>query len=221
MEFIADSVSVGGTSWRRAVSETPQSTLHAFYLKTAEVICFGIEAREPDAQAIRELMGIVEVRVRDVGFKGDTGIGGASFGKFDALGHLSGQFRRFTNGWSNDIGLRVVHVFPCFRCELGSSWAPPKFASTIRSIPIFDLSRQPSPYVEIKMQGGKSKLSITKWANAPIATVLGYARILAAEPEGLLAVKNLDGTILEFNRTQDWSNYEDRLLAHASRTKGT
>jgi hypothetical protein len=224
MEYIADAVPYEGSEWWRIAScEVPVSTLHALYRQSGEVICFGVERKPPDRELDKriasELLSAIDAQLLGGGFLGDHGITPCRLSGFDSLGHLSGSERRFTNGWSNGPGwsndMRVVHVFPCFACELSAAWPTPRFATVVREFAVFDLSRKPSPYLEIKMLGGKSKFLVKKWSWESLTLTLTYARILAQEPEGVLEVRNLQGDVAVFSRTDGWRDYEERITAHA------
>jgi hypothetical protein len=223
MEYIVDAVPYGRTGWRTASRSTQMSTLHALYHQADEVICFGVglfgPVRELASPVVAPFLSAIEAQIRGDGFRGDHGLLPCLVSGFDLLGHLSGADRSFTRGWSNAPGwpgdTRIVHVFPCFSCELSAAWSTQRFASIMKDLKVFDIARRPSPYIEMKMRGGKSGLSITKWSREPLRSTLTYARILAEEPEGILEVRNLMGDVVVFSRADGWQEYEQRITAHA------
>lgn len=223
MGYLVDAVPYERPGWRVASIVTPKSTLHALYKQSDEVISFGVDradaVRELDSQAVDPFLMAIEAQILAGGFPGDHGLSPRPASGFDLLAHLSGEARRFTKGWSNGPGwsndIRVVHVFPCFACELSASWPTRRFASVMRHFDVFDIARKPSPYIEIKMRGGKSGFLIKKWSWQTFRETLTFARILSKEPEGVLEVKNLVGDVIAFSNTDGWDAYEKRLVAHA------
>jgi hypothetical protein len=225
MEYISDAIPYARAGWRIASRATAISTVHALYHQADEVICFDVNLSGP----VRELVSTVvdpfliaiEAQMRGNGLSGDSGLLPRSVSGFDMLGYLSGAERRLTRGWS-DPGwpddIRVVHVFPCYACELSAAWPAQRFASIVRDLQVLDIARRPSPYIEMKMRGGKSKLLIKNWSRETLRSTLVYAKILAEEPEAVLEVKNLMGDVLAFNKADGWHAYEDRITAHALRS---
>lgn len=223
MEYLVDAVPYERAGWRTTSSTTPRSTLHALYKQYDEVICFGVgfagPVRELDNRTADPFLSAIEAQMLGEGFPGDHGLSARPVSGFDLLAHLSGEERRFTRGWFNGPGwsndIRVVHVFPCFGCELSASWPTQQFVSVMRDFDVFDIARKPNPYIEIKMRGGKSGFLIKKWSWQTFRETLIFARILAKEPEGVLEVKNLLGDVIVFRGTDGWHAYEERLIAHA------
>ncbi|MDX2201738.1 MAG: hypothetical protein NW223_03240 [Hyphomicrobiaceae bacterium] len=223
MDYLVDAVAFERPGWRVASRVTPRSTLHALYKQSDEVISVGVDlagaVRELDSQAVDPFLRAIEAQILAGGFPGDHGLSQRPASGFDLLAHLSGEARRFTRGWSNGPGwsddIRIVHVFPCFACELSASWPTHRFASVMRHIDVFDIAREPRPYIEIKMRGGRSGLLIKTWSWQTVRETLTFARILSKEHEGILEVKNLAGAVIAFGHTDGWDAYEERLLAHA------
>jgi len=224
MEYPVYSIPYERAGWRTASSATQMSTFHALYRKYDELICFGVEqagpVRELDSQVVAPFLSAIETQMLDEGFPGDHGLSPRRVSKFDLLGHVSKDEPLLTmagSGWSN----RVVHVFPCFSCELSVAWSTQRFASVMREIKVFDIARKPAPYIEIKMCGGKSRLLIEKWSHETLRSTLIFARILAEEPEGVLEVRNLMGNVIVFSGDDGWHAFEERITEHALRSSNT
>lgn len=226
MEYLVDAVPHARAGWRTASATTQRSTLHALYTQSDEVICFGVDqagpVRELDSRVVDPFLSAIEAQMLGEGFPGDHGLSPRRVSGFDALGHLSGDQRRFTRGWANGAGwsdhIRVVHVFPCRACELSAAWSTARFVSVMRKFDVFDIARRPAPYVEIKMRGGKSGLLINRWSPQTLTMTLIYAGILAEEPEGVLEVKNLVGDVVAFSSSDGWHAFAERIAAHSLRS---
>jgi hypothetical protein len=148
MEYLVDAIQYERAGWRVASAATPKSTLHALYKQSNEVICFGIELADPvrelDSQVVDPFLRAIEAQMLAEGFPGDHGLAPRPVSGFDLLAHLSGEERRFTRGWhgpgwSNDVS--VVHVFPCFACELSASWPTQRFFTVMRDFNVFDIAQ--------------------------------------------------------------------------------
>ena len=226
MEYIVDAVPHPRAGWRTASTTTQKSTLHALYRQSDEIICFGVSqtgpVRELDSRVVDPFLSAIDAQMLGEGFPGDHGLSPRPVSGFDLLGHLSGDERRFTRGWTNGAGwsnqTRVVHVFPCFACELSAAWSTTCFAFVMREFDVFDIARKPSPYIEIKMRGGKSGLLISEWSHQTFTTALVFAKILAEEPEGVLEIRNLVGDVVVFSSSDGWHAFEERIAAHALRS---
>ena len=229
MEYLLDAVSYKRAGWRTASVTTRVSTLHALYRQSDELICFGVDqvgpVRELDSRVVDPFLSAIEAQMLGEGFPGDHGFSPRRLPGFDLLGHVSGDERRLTRGWANGAGwsndIRVVHVFPCFACELSAAWPTRRFASVMREFNVCDIVRKPTPYIEIKMRGGKSRLLMKKWSHETLTSTLIFARILAEEPEGVLEVKNLVGDVIVFSSGDGWHAFEERITAHALRSSNT
>jgi hypothetical protein len=224
MEYPVDAVPYERAAWRTASCATRVSTFHALYRKYDELICFGVDQAAPvralDSRVVDPLLSVIEVQMLGEGFPGDHGLSPCRVSGFDLLGHVSVDEPLLTmdgSGWSN----RVVHVFPCFACELSAAWSTQRFASVMREVKVFDVARKPTPYIEIKMRGGKSRLWIKKWSHETLTSTLIFARILAEEPEGVLEVRNLVGDVIVFSSGDGWHAFEERITAHALRSSNT
>lgn len=223
MDYLVGAVPYERSGWRVATAVTPQSTLHALYKHSDEVVVFGVQLAGPDHrlddQVVAPFLSAIDAQIGAGGFFGDHGLSPRPVSGFDLLAHISGEELRFTRGWSNGPGwsneIRVVHVFPCYECELSATWSTQRFASVMRDFNVFDSARGPNPYIEIRMRGGKSGLSIKRWSWQTFRVTLSYARILAAEPESFLEVRNLTGDIMTFGNAAGWNAFEERLDAHA------
>jgi len=218
MQFITDAVPLYKRGWRIATVTTAQASLHAIYMQTDDVICLGVETAPdemPTSANLETILSALEAQKALGSFQGDYGVISAPVARFDALGHLSGDLPRFANGWANETGLRVSHVFPCFRCELSSAWPAVKFAAAVRSIRnLFNLAREPNPFIEITMEGRAFTRPVTKWANAPLSVVLSYAPALADDPTGVLKIRNIDGVVLVLDAQTGWSSYAEVITDH-------
>jgi hypothetical protein len=229
MEYLVDAVPYERAGWRTASRATRVSTGHALYRQYDELICFGVDqagpVREIDNRVVDPFLSVIEAQMLGEGFPGDHGLSPRRVSGFDLLGHVSGDERQLMRGWakgpgwSNDI--RVVHVFPCFACELSAAWSTQRFASVMREVKVLDIARKPIPYIEIKMRGGKSRLLIKKWSHETLTSTLIFARILAEEPEGVLEVRNLAGDVIVFSSGDGWHAFEERITAHALRSSNT
>ena len=226
MEYLVDAVPYARAGWRTASATTRVSTLHALYRQSDELICFGVDqagpVRELDSRVVDPFLSAIEAQMLGEGFPGDHGLSPRRVSGFDLLGHVSGDQRRFTRGWANGARwsnhTRVVHVFPCFACEMSAAWSTERFASVMREFNVSDIARKPTPYIEIKMRGGKSGLLINKWSHETLTSALIFARILAEEPEGVLEVRNLVGDVIVFSSSDGWHAFEERIAAHALRS---
>lgn len=219
MKFIADSVAFERDGWEIATITTNRNSLHALYLQTDDVVCLGVETppgEMPALQSVEPILSAAEERKRQGGFEADYGIASMAAMAFDALGHVSGDLRRFANGWADEIDARIVHVFPCFRCELDPQWPAAKFVNAMRDIrDIFNLDRQPRPFLEIMMRGAAFPRPIVKWTTVPLTTALSYVPALENDPEAELNLRNIAGEVLTLNRETGWSTCRDAILAHA------
>ena len=181
--------------------------------------------RDLDSRVVDPFLSAIEAQMLGECFPGDHGLSPRRVSGFDLLGHVSGDQRRFTRGWAHGAGwsnhTRVVHVFPCFACELSAAWSTKRFASVMREFNVSDIVRKPTPYIEIKMRGGKSRLLINKWSHETLTSALIFARILAEEPEGVLEVRNLVGDVIVFSSSDGWHAFEERIAAHALRSSKT
>lgn len=226
MEYLVDAVPYARAGWRTTSTTTPRSTLHVLYTQSDALICFGVgragPVRDLDPGVVDPFLSAIEAQMLGEGFPGDHGLSPRRVSGFDSLGHLSGDQRRFTRGWTNGAGwsdhIRVVHVFPCLACELSAAWSTARFVSVMREFDVFDITRKPAPYVEIRMRGGKSGLLIDRWSHETLSMTLVYARILAEESEGILEIRNLVGDIVVFSRSDGWHGFEERIWAHALRS---
>lgn len=219
MKFISDGAAFGREGWEIATITTARASLHALYNQSDEVVCLGIETavdNVPTVESVTPILSAIEGNLEGGGFPGDYGVTNAVAGCFDALGHLSGELRRFANGWAEDLGKRVVQVFPCFRCELDPSWASDRFVGTVRGIRnLFDMDRAPHPSVEIMMAGRAFARPIVRWTATDFNTMLSYVSAFADDPAGELKVRNLEGSVLTLNRDTAHTSWREKILKHA------
>lgn len=218
MKFIEDAVPFERPGWEIATITTSMDSLHAIYLQAEEIVCLGVETAPDVAPAIESVSGIlaaVERQLESGGFAGDHGVVAADCAPYDALGHLSGSLRMFADGWGDDGGKRVVHVFPCFQCEFGPNWKSGSFVARVRANrKLFEVPRPPYPSFDITMRG-MAFSPIVKWAPVNFSTLLTYVPALADDPEAELSVRNVQGSVLTFNRDTGWSSFEERILVFA------
>ncbi|MGA0604254.1 hypothetical protein ACO2Q3_26360 [Caulobacter sp. KR2-114] len=219
MEFISDAVAFDRPGWRMPTSSTAANDLHVLYRQDDEVVCLGVETATGaplPAPALEAVLAAIEARLGDGGFAGDYGVAAQPAGRFDALGHLSGDLRRLADGWANPVDRRVVQVFPCFRCELDAGWRLPKFVAAVRGMRnLFDLDRAPSPFLEITLHGRAFPRPIDNWAGAPLTLALSYASALTHDPTGVLRVRNLQGAVLTLDKATPWAAWAEAITAHA------
>src|SRR5215813_7098254 len=136
MEYPIHAVPYERAGWRTALSVTRVSTFHALYRKYDELICFGVDqgpVRALDGRVVVPFLSVIEAQMLGEGFPGNHGLSPCGVSGFDLLGHVSLDEPLLTmvgSGWSN----RVVHVFPCFACELSATWSKRRFASVMRDV---------------------------------------------------------------------------------------
>lgn len=219
MKFISDGAAFGREGWEIATITTARDSHHALYRQSDEILCLGVETAVdgvPTVESVAPILSAIEADLADGGFRGDYGVTNAIAGRFDALGHLSGELRRFANGWADDLGKRVVHVFPCFRCELDPSWTSNRFVGTARGIRnLFDRDRSPHPAVEIMMTGRGFVPPLAEWAATDFKTMLSYVSALADDPDAELKVRNLAGSVLTLDRDTAHDSWRERIIEHA------
>jgi hypothetical protein len=219
MKFIEDAVAFERPGWEIATIATAANSLHAIYRQSAEIVCLGVRTEpeeSPAPERLDPILAAIERQLAGDRFPGDHGVVAADCRPYDALGHLSGTLRMFANGWGNDLGKRVVHVFPCFQCEFDPSWKSGPFLARVRANRgLFEIPRDAAPSFEIMMRGRAFLRPIDKWSAVDFNTLLSYVGALAADPDSELRVRNVQGSVMTFNRESGWASIKERMLAFA------
>ena len=213
-EIVAGSDLYKDGGWRISTVRSPAKTLHLVFKSAPNVLCIGIEAQDIPNELLDTLLKVIDLATMSGGFLGEYGLLSARVGSFTLLGHLSGELRRLGRGWINAPDARIVQVFPCFKTELRSDWDASQFSSVARSLDLFNLGREPSPYLEITMRGTASGLWLPEWEATKLQTALTYADILSEEQGSTLDVRNIFGVEMSLGGNRGWENYRDRILFH-------
>jgi hypothetical protein len=141
-----------------------------------------------------------------------TGVLSADLGPFDTCGFIVGQDRKLLRGIAEDDTL--VHAIPMHSCELREDGSLPPLEQFRRCTNIFDCQREPQPWFQFRMSGGRSGLSVQKWGTEKVSTFQGFITILSQETASWIEVRNRWGAVLKLPDTAGWNSAKDKVSRH-------
>ncbi len=131
---------------------------------------------------------------------------------FEACGFISGKDRKALRGLAEDDAL--VHAIPMYFCELREDRSLPPLQGFRRWTNIFDRQREPQPWFQFRMGGGRSGLSVLKWGTEKVSTFMGFITILSQEASSWIEVRNRKGVVLKLPDDAGWKDAKERMSRH-------
>ncbi len=209
--LIDDSKAFGTSGWRVASVSTPALTLHAVFNQSHEPLAFGVSG-EFDAPVVSTLIAAIESS--DVPEQSGSAARLASMVRgFDHVAVVRGEDRHFLRGWA-DSEADVIHLIPVFECELTADGRLPTFERFKRNVNVFDLRRDPEPYFQFQMRGGRSQLRANRWEYASYCQLKQFAEILGKEKESMLVVQNRHRIELSLPHESGWNDAQQMIHTH-------
>ncbi len=141
-----------------------------------------------------------------------TGVLSVDLKPFEACGFISGKDRKALRGLAEDDAL--VHAIPMYFCELREDRSLPPLQGFRRWTNIFDRQREPQPWFQFRMGGGRSGLSVLKWGTEKVSTFMGFITILSQEASSWIEVRNRKGVVLKLPDDAGWKDAKERMSRH-------
>lgn len=206
---IDDSVDFGSSGWKLIELETPRVTLSVLWCDGDVPLMFGIEGELDRPWTISFTESLKRIEPQE--FIGKV-CALPNQSPFECCGFIGGKDRRLLRGVEEDNAF--IQAVPMYWCELPPDTMPPPFDTLRAWTNIFDMRRTPQPWFEYRMKGGKSGLNVANWRLERYSTFQGFIRILSAEDNSWLEIRNRHGIVLKLPDQEGWSDAERRVLSH-------